>query len=239
MKRLIAIFALAMSVAALATPALAAPPVAGLARAKDGDSLMVGTQEVRLFGVDAPEFDQSCKRNGAAYSCGAEAADRLSRLVTGKQVHCTSMGTDQHDRVLGRCSVGALDVNRAMVAGGHAVAYRRYSTDYVSAEETAKANRRGIWAGTFEMPSDYRHEGATQSPARTQASRAPVRRAPQVGRARGQAMSGKCVIKGNRGVNGWIYHVPGMPYYGPTRAEEIFCSEAAARAAGYRRAIVR
>jgi hypothetical protein len=37
----------------LTTPALAAPPVAGLARAKDGDSLMVGATEVRLFGVDA------------------------------------------------------------------------------------------------------------------------------------------------------------------------------------------
>jgi hypothetical protein len=52
-------------------------------------------------------------------------------------------------------------------------------------------------------------------------------------------MTGKCVIKGNRGLHGWIYHVPGMPYYAETRAEEVFCSEAAARAAGYRRAIVR
>jgi hypothetical protein len=47
------------------------------------------------------------------------------------------------------------------------------------------------------------------------------------------------MIKGNRGSNGWIYHLPGMPYYGRTRAEEMFCSEAAAQAAGYRRAKVR
>jgi len=40
-----------------------------------------------------------------------------------------------------------------MVATGYAVAYRRYSSDYVSAEETAKARKRGIWAGTFELPS--------------------------------------------------------------------------------------
>lgn len=223
----------------LATPALAAPPVAGLARAKDGDSLMVGATEVRLFGVDAPEFDQGCRKNGADWSCGAEAADQLSRLVTGRQVRCVSMGIDQHDRVLGRCTVGTTDINRTMVATGFAVAYRHYSSDYVSAEESAKANRRGIWAGTFAMPSAYRHDGAERpsSPART--SRAPVRRVPQVGRARGQAMTGACVIKGNRGLKGWIYHVPGMPYYGPTRAEEVFCSEAAAQAAGYRRARVR
>lgn len=32
---------------------------------------------------------------------------------------------------------------------------------------------------------------------------------------------------------------PGMPYYTQTKAEEVFCSEADARAAGYRRALVR
>jgi hypothetical protein len=30
-----------------------------------------------------------------------------------------------------------------------------------------------------------------------------------------------------------------MPYYNQTRAEEVFCTEAEAQAAGYRRAIVR
>jgi hypothetical protein len=48
------------------------------------------------------------------------------------------------------------------------------------------------------------------------------------------------VIKGNRNRRGqWIYHLPGMPYYNVTRAEEMFCTEADAQAAGYRRAIVR
>jgi hypothetical protein len=48
------------------------------------------------------------------------------------------------------------------------------------------------------------------------------------------------MIKGNRNRKGqWIYHVPGMPYYEQTRAEEMFCTEAEARAAGYRRAKVR
>jgi hypothetical protein len=46
------------------------------------------------------------------------------------------------------------------------------------------------------------------------------------------------VIKGNRGQHGWVYHLPGMPYYEQTHAEEMFCSEAQARAAGYRRARV-
>lgn len=32
----------------------------GTATAKDGDSLMVGSREVRLFGIDAPEYKQTC-----------------------------------------------------------------------------------------------------------------------------------------------------------------------------------
>jgi hypothetical protein len=47
-------------------------------------------------------------------------------------------------------------------------------------------------------------------------------------------------IKGNRNRKGqWICHLPGMPCHGRTRPEEVFCTEAEARAAGYRRAIVR
>jgi endonuclease YncB( thermonuclease family) len=215
---------------------LLAGPISGVAKAKDGDSLMVGQTEVRLFGVDAPEFDQTCTRSGQAWACGAEAADRLSRLVTGKDVRCSPVSIDQYGRTLGRCTVGTTDVNRIVVATGYAVAYRRYSTDYVSAEETAKLNRRGIWAGTFEMPNAYRHEAAAATPATS----VPGRRArmPSVGRSLPAAPTGGCVIKGNQGRNGWIYHVPGMPYYSKTRAEQMFCSEADARTAGYRRAKV-
>ena len=48
------------------------------------------------------------------------------------------------------------------------------------------------------------------------------------------------MIKGNQNRRGqWIYHLLGMPYYDQTRPEQLFCTEAEAQAAGYRRAIVR
>ena len=125
--------------------------VSGIAHAKDGDSLVVGEREIRLFGIDAPEFDQTCKRNGVSWGCGSQAANQLSALVTGRTVRCEQVGTDQYDRMLARCRVGGTDVNRTMVALGFAVAYRRYSSDYVSAELSAKGNRLGIWAGEFEI----------------------------------------------------------------------------------------
>jgi endonuclease YncB( thermonuclease family) len=230
---------LALFLLALSSAAHGQAPVFGVGQAKDGDSLTVGGKEVRLYGIDAPEWDQSCQRGGQDWSCGSAAADRLAQLVTGKNVVCSTVGTDEHKRILGRCMVGATDVNRAMVASGHAVAFRRYSSDYVSAEDSAKANKRGIWSGTFQMPSDYRHAGDAPVPVRPKTSA--NRGAPRAVSSDWQARAtGNCNIKGNRNRKGqWIYHVPGMPYYDRTRPEELFCTEEEARAAGYRRAIVR
>lgn len=211
----------------------------GMARAKDGDSLNVGQREVRLFGIDAPEFDQTCKRSGADWACGAEATEKLSSLATGKEVRCASYGTDQYGRTLAKCSVGQLELNRTMVALGYAVAFTRYSTDYVSAQDSAKLAKRGIWSATFRAPSEFRSDKrsqpSSQPPARARVASPGARSSDWAGRAKAN-----CSIKGNRNRKGqWIYHVPGMPFYDQTRPEEIFCSEAEARTAGYRRAIVR
>lgn len=226
--------ALACMLGLCAAPESSAQSVfAGLGHAKDGDSLMVGEREVRLFGIDAPEWDQTCKRGGRDWACGQDAAEELAKLVTGRDVSCVAVNTDQFGRTVARCTANGVDVNRAMVASGYAVAYRHYSTAYVSAEESAKVNRRGLWAGSFEMPGDYRHDGVAR-PAEGKPRRVrPVRMTAPGSSAR---PNGACVIKGNRGRHGWIYHLPGMPYYEQTQAEQIFCSEADAQAAGYRRA---
>lgn len=222
---------------------VAASAIFGIATSGDGDSFEVNGQRVRLHGIDAPEFDQTCQRAGADWACGQAASEALSKLVVGREVRCVPQGTDKYERVLAKCTVGATDVNRTMVSTGHAVAFRRYSTEYVSAEESAKAKKRGIWAGTFTMPSEIR--AADRSVADTRPMSSPRETAPprRVIPHRTTVIRDKdygCVIKGNRNRRGqWIYHVPGMPYYDRTRAEDIFCSEAQARAAGYRRAIVK
>ena len=43
-----------------------------------------------------------------------------------------------------------------MVANGLALAYRRYSLDYVDEEADAQAARRGIWVGEFVKPWEWR-----------------------------------------------------------------------------------
>lgn len=211
--------------------------LSGPGRSIDGDSLMVGQSEVRLFGIDAPELAQTCQRPGQSWNCGSDAAYQLSKLVNGRQVNCVSLGADTHGRTLARCKVGNIDLNRVMVAAGYALAYRRYSTDYVSAEESAKLAKRGIWSGTFQLPSQVRHAGDDYVIERPQVDREAHRELPIVSSARSKPKpTGNCRIKGNQSRRGdRIYHLPGMPYYAETVAEEIFCTEAQARAAGYRR----
>jgi endonuclease YncB( thermonuclease family) len=123
----------------------------------DGDSFRAGDVEIRLHGIDAPEFRQTCKdKAGKAFTCGKSARDALSKLISTKSVACTIIDRDRYGRQVSVCRDGKLDINREMVRLGWAVAYRRHAMGYVSAEREAKAALRGIWAGSFELPEDYR-----------------------------------------------------------------------------------
>jgi|TARA_B100001964_G_scaffold50036_1_gene56321 endonuclease YncB( thermonuclease family) len=52
--------------------------------------------------------------------------------------------------------VGRQDLGRWLGRNGWAVAYRRYSRDYVGAEAAARAAGLGLWSGSFVMPWDWR-----------------------------------------------------------------------------------
>lgn len=224
-------------IAAISLPTLAAANVIeGKAEVIDGDSLRVAGTEVRLFGVDAPEYAQTCFDNGAAVPCGAMAKDALEGLIGGGVLVCVSHETDTYGRAVARCMTSGVDVGDALVSSGWATAFRRYSDEYVAAEARARASRTGIWQWDFQSPEDFRasQQIAAQQPPRARAM-APATTAP-----RRFEKNGMCLIKGNQSRRGdWIYHLPGMPYYDDTRAEAYFCTEAQAQAAGYRRAIVR
>jgi len=201
--------------------------ISGRAKVTDGDSLEIGTTRLRLFGVDAVEGRQSCTRDGRAWPCGNEAARKLRGLIGDRTVNCTKRDVDNYGRTVAVCRSGTTDLNAEMVRAGFATAYRRYSNDYVDEENEARSARRGIWAGEFTNPEDYRHD---EPPAQ------PRDRPEQPQRS---ARDG-CYIKGNiNGEGAHIYHVPGTPSYDDTRIDESkgerwFCTESEARAAGWR-----
>ncbi len=210
--------ALTIALCLLATPALA--DVAGVASVIDGDTLEIHGQRIRLDGVDAPERRQLCRLDGKPWQGGKDAANALAEKIARRPVTCEDLGRDRYKRIIARCTVAGEDLEKWMVANGWALAYRRYSLDYVDQEAEAQAARRGIWASEFVKPWEWRRGKRL---------------------AANHNAPGQCLIKGNISRSGErIYHVPGGQYYdrtkiSPAKGERWCCSEAEAEAAGWRR----
>ncbi len=146
--------ALIAALCLLATPALA--DVAGIPNVIDGDTLEIHGQRIRLHGIDAPESRQLCRLDGKPWQCGKDAANALAEKIARRLVTCEDLGRDRYKRIIGRCTVAGEDIESWMVVNGWAVAYRRFSLDYVDQEADAQAARRGIWAGEFVKPWEWR-----------------------------------------------------------------------------------
>uniref|UniRef100_A0A1D1ZRL6 TNase-like domain-containing protein n=2 Tax=Auxenochlorella protothecoides TaxID=3075 RepID=A0A1D1ZRL6_AUXPR len=158
----VAAFVMAMHLHAGACSA--AEVLIGTPRVIDGDTLEVAGTRVRLFGIDAPEKKQAClDGRGESYLCGQAATSALREVIGDAPVACTVKTKDMYRRSVAVCTVvrpgeRPLDLNAWLVEEGHAVAYRRYSKDFVPAELRAQEAKRGIWAGRFELPEGWRHK---------------------------------------------------------------------------------
>lgn len=141
---------------ALTPLSASAQDISGTGRAKDGDSLDMAGIAVRLHGVDAPELNQTCAREGQSWACGKEASAKLAQLVNGAELRCEQRDVDDYDRIVASCTARQIDLGQAMVEAGLAVALPQFSDRYLGAEARAKALKLGIWASDFQQPSDYR-----------------------------------------------------------------------------------
>lgn len=132
----------------------------GVAGVVDGDGLIMNGIEHRLFGIDAVELDQGCfDENNQLWTCGQRAARYLKQLVGSQKVTCNWTDTDRYRRRLSVCTANGVELNSELVTAGFAVAYTKYSSNYIEQNADAKANNRGIWRGQFLMPWDHRKKG--------------------------------------------------------------------------------
>ena len=128
--------------------------LAGRGHAVDGDTLELGGERVRLWGIDAPEARQRCRASGRWWSCGGLATAAL-RSRSGN-VQCERRGKDAYGRVLAVCFERGEDVNGWLVSEGWALAYRRFAADYVANEDRAREAGKGMHRGEFVNPWDWR-----------------------------------------------------------------------------------
>ncbi len=223
LSRTVFLFHLIFGVLISSVAAAKSDPIIGEPRIIDGDTVEISGQKVRLHGIDAPESRQTCIKGGVEWLCGKEAIKAIGAIVGRSEVACEVMDTDRYGRIVGRCVTDGNDISEALVAQGLALAYRKYSKDYIDAEDGAKASKFGMWSGQFVPPWDWR-KGKRLGTVQASDNEA-------------------CSIKGNISRSGQrIYHVPNGYYYAktkisPDKGERYFCSEDEASAAGWRKSI--
>lgn len=135
----------------------------GIATVIDGDSLKVKNQnneyEVRLFGIDAPEFSQTCFDNkDKEYDCGKISRNFLIKLANKKTVACFYSQKDVYNRFLAICKIDQLVINEEIIKNGMAIIYNLKQADekLINLEKLAQENKLGIWQGKFQTPKNYR-----------------------------------------------------------------------------------
>lgn len=195
--------------------------IAGTVRVIDGDTIDVGTTRIRLHGIDALERGQSCTTTtGQNWGCGDWTTRQVHDRYAGRTARCAPLTKDRYGRIVARCFVNGQDIGQQLVQDGLAYAYRKYSYDYDLDEKRAYVADLGIHGFVAQSPARYRMTG---------------------GRAE-QVSGDGCRIKGNIARKGTrIYHLPGQAFYSrtwisPQKGERWFCTEAQARASGWRRA---
>ena len=134
-----------------------ASEISGFAVVTDGDTIKITNNKIRLHGIDAPEKKQNCTKNAKEYNCGIVATEALINKISKNVVKClTQKNKDRYNRFIGVCFVDQENLNKWMVRNGYAVAYRRYSKDYILDEDSAKKNKLGLWSGVFLNPEKWR-----------------------------------------------------------------------------------
>ena len=120
-----------------------AQEIIGIPKIVDGDTVYINNYKIRLEGIDAPEIKQKCKKEKLKissiigytfyedYYCGEHSKENLEAKVEGSNIKCISFTKDRYKRYLAKCFKGKINLNRWMVRNGHAVAYKRYSKEYI------------------------------------------------------------------------------------------------------------
>lgn len=145
-------------------------------RAIDGDTVSF---DVRLYGADAFEKRQMCRRADGCWPCGKAAQDYASKLLKagGSMIRLT--GKQSYGRPIGTIEIDGHDLGENMIAAGLAVPATSYLKDdparaqrYVAAYEHAQARRVGVHSGYFIDPAKWRRGDRLSCESRSRNRRA-------------------------------------------------------------------
>jgi endonuclease YncB( thermonuclease family) len=128
-------------------------------RTSDGDSFAIGSRKLRLKGIDAPEYKQTCTdETGAQWPCGKAARAALEKLLAEPSLSCEVGAQDRYSRSLATCKTAHTpDIAATQVRDGMATSHEFAGMrDYGEEEDAAIEAKRGIWRGKFMPPELWR-----------------------------------------------------------------------------------
>lgn len=238
----------------LANEEIRKSPTYKVLRVVDGDTIHINyngkDEKIRFIGLDTPETKDPRK----PIQCfGREATAKMTEFAENKNVRLefdkTQGERDKYGRILAFVySEDNKNLAYEMIRQGYGNEYTynsnpyKYQNEFKEAARKAREENKGLWAentcaGNATKPADTPAPKPQPAPAYNPALSPRPRTAPAP-EPQPRQSQGACVIKGNVGRNGKIYHMPGQKYYNKTNPEAMFCSEAEAQSAGFRRSKV-
>ena len=134
----------------------------------DGDTIVLDNgDKIRFCGIDAPETQHG---NKPGQPLGEESKANLQRLIdaAGGTVLVMEGDRDRYGRIVAEIFTkvaGSQEekyLNGEQVRSGLAYDYKQYSKSCLNhdvietSEERAKAEKKGVWSGSYQKPWDFR-----------------------------------------------------------------------------------
>ena len=135
-------------------------------KVRDGDTLTMMGKDVRLYGIDAPEYKQICQNTaGKNWPCGNAARQKLAAIIGNAEVVCLPKATDKFNRTVATCSTPTVpDIALALVETGLASnGVDGGEGPYAVSESLAQVEKIGVWSGEFMTPADWRRANPRQN----------------------------------------------------------------------------
>ena len=145
-----------LAIAAAAIAPVSAQILEGEARAVDGDTVEIAGRRLDLYGIDAMELDQTCRRRDRDWACGDAARRELEALVAAGTTTCRVVAEPHLGVTIARCRIDWMDLSAEMIGRGMAVRCPRSTRDFRYPEREARHRGAGIWSSIFRQPSKWR-----------------------------------------------------------------------------------